>query len=255
MPDTKQKPKRRRRWLRYSLRTLLVVITISCIALGYWAHRAGRQKAVVKWVKKNGGYVTYDFEFDGINIKPEPDPGLLQGILGEDYFYTVISVNLDNSEIKDVSRLTQLTRLFYVSLLNTQASQEQVNKLQRALPLCKIDWFPAEIEPKTSAAMFNLNTLRAQIQLYRAQHNSLMPSATLVELTNSTNQAGMVGTGASYPLGPYLIAIPENPFSSSNTVTAITSSPAVTSDVTGDGWLYNAKTGEVWINDATLYTK
>ena len=33
MPEPKQKPKRRRRWLTYSLRSFLLVVTIGCIAL------------------------------------------------------------------------------------------------------------------------------------------------------------------------------------------------------------------------------
>lgn len=61
MSDTKQQPKRKRRWLRYSIRTLLIVVTIFCVALGYWVNRANRQRDVVKWVEENGGSVTYDF--------------------------------------------------------------------------------------------------------------------------------------------------------------------------------------------------
>ncbi len=110
-------------------------------------------------------------------------------------------------------------------------------------------------DAQTSTATFNLNTLRSQIQMYRTQHDGLMPAATLVELFSSTNRAGTVGTGASYPYGPYLSGVPENPISGSTTVTATTNSPAVAGDVTGAGWLYNATTGEVWLDDADLYTK
>ena len=57
-------PKRKRRFFSYSLRGLFIVVTILCVALGYWSHRANRQQAVVKWVKENGGAVYYDYELD-----------------------------------------------------------------------------------------------------------------------------------------------------------------------------------------------
>ncbi len=65
MPEPKQKPKRKRRWLTYSLRSFLLVVTIGCIAFGYWANRAAKQKTAIEWVKANGGIVHYDFEYDG----------------------------------------------------------------------------------------------------------------------------------------------------------------------------------------------
>jgi len=110
-------------------------------------------------------------------------------------------------------------------------------------------------DAKASTVKFNLATLRSQIQLYRAQHNGLNPSATLVELTTNTDVSGAQGTGANYPYGPYLRQIPANPFSNSNTVTVIAVDPAVAGSVTGSGgWLYNTTTGNVWIDNSTYYT-
>lgn len=110
-------------------------------------------------------------------------------------------------------------------------------------------------DAQTSTATFNLQTLRSQIQMYRTQHDGLMPAATLVELTKSTNRAGTAGTGASFPYGPYLSGVPENPINGSTVVTSITNSPALAADVKSKGWLYNATTGEIWIDDADLYTE
>ena len=110
-------------------------------------------------------------------------------------------------------------------------------------------------DAKASTVKFNLATLRSQVQLYRTQHNGVNPSATLVELTTSTDISGAQGSGANYPYGPYLRQIPVNPFTNSNTVTVITVDPAVAGSVTGSGgWLYNATTGNLWIDNSTYYT-
>lgn len=110
-------------------------------------------------------------------------------------------------------------------------------------------------DAKVSTTKFNLSTLRSQIQLYRAQHGGINPSGTLVELTKSTDASGAQGSGASYPFGPYLREIPANPFTNSKAVKVITNDPAAAGDVTsgGAGWLYNATTGNVWIDHADYY--
>jgi general secretion pathway protein G len=106
-------------------------------------------------------------------------------------------------------------------------------------------------DAKASTTKFNLHTLRSQIELYKTQHNGVVPSGTLVELTLSTDIDGNQGTGASFPYGPYIRQIPDNPFTNSPTVTVITNDPAVAADVTGTGgWLYNATTGGIWIDHA-----
>ena len=105
-------------------------------------------------------------------------------------------------------------------------------------------------DAKSSTVTFNLSTLRSQIQLYRTQHNGSNPSGTLAELLTTTNASGTAGTGANYPFGPYLRAIPANSINNLNTVTVITTDPATAAQADGaSGWLYNATTGNIWIND------
>src|SRR5215213_794186 len=83
-------------------------------------------------------------------------------------------------------------------------------------------------DAKTSTVKFNLATLRSQIQLYRTQHNGLNPSATLVELTQTTDVNGAAGSGGNFVFGPYLREIPFNPFTNAKTVTTTTQDPLTT---------------------------
>lgn len=111
-------------------------------------------------------------------------------------------------------------------------------------------------DAKVSTLKFNLHTLRSQIELYRTHHDGKLPSATLVELTKSTNVSGAQGTGANFPYGPYIRQLPDNPFTNSNTVTTISASPATASDVTGTGgWLFNTTTGELWADNEDYITE
>jgi len=107
-------------------------------------------------------------------------------------------------------------------------------------------------DAKESALLFNLHTLRSQIEMYQTQHDGLVPSADLSELTTNTDKDGTKDTG-SY--GPYISEVPENPFTGSATVTTITNDPAKDTDVTGSGgWLYNATSGRIWIDHDDYYT-
>lgn len=109
-------------------------------------------------------------------------------------------------------------------------------------------------DAQSSTATFNLQGLRSQIELYKAQHAGTPPSA-LDKLASRTNGSGTVGTdAASYPFGPYMVQIPENPFNNSNTVEAITSYPPSAVGAATSGWLYHAATGNVYINDADHLT-
>ena len=92
---------------------------------------------------------------------------------------------------------------------------------------------------------FNLNTMRAQIELYKAQHGGTAPTLTSGVIVGLTTQT----TYNSKTFGPYLPKMPENPYVGSDQAKASAGTPIVSTDVSGsEGWIYDAATGEVRIN-------
>jgi Leucine-rich repeat (LRR) protein len=141
-------PKRKRRWLRYSLRSFLVLMTIACLALGYWVHRANRQRAAMKWVLENGGLAWHEYRFDeeGAFIETSsPVPVYLEPLLDEHYLSPVTVVwcevpsadgfaeigplanfdqleklRLNFMETRDLTPLANLTELRHLELEDTK---------------------------------------------------------------------------------------------------------------------------------------
>ena len=65
---------RTRRWLQYSLRSFLVVLTAFAIWLGVAVNRAREQREAVKAIEALGGTVTYDFQVTGVPYDGTSDP-------------------------------------------------------------------------------------------------------------------------------------------------------------------------------------
>ena len=111
-------------------------------------------------------------------------------------------------------------------------------------------------DAKNSTLQFNLHTLRSQIEFYKIHHSSYpaISGAALPQLTSSTNADGTIGTGESFPFGPYIAGdLPSNPFNGDNSVVAGTDGTARVG--TTGGWQYNATTGDVWPNHAEYFAK
>lgn len=117
---------------------------------------------------------------------------------------------------------------------------------------------------KESASKSNLMTIRAQIELYKIQHNGYPPgyvngagapiatvSLQLIGTTTLTGQASP-STVPSNPFlyGPYLKKIPENPFNKLSTIAYVAQGTAFSAavDGTSSGWLYKKETAEIGLN-------
>lgn len=114
----------------------------------------------------------------------------------------------------------------------------------------------ATADAKSNTALFNLNTLRSQIELYKAQHDGNHPT-TLSLLTQATN-VDHTTTGGTQPYGPYMQSIPENTVNATADVAVITTAAAVSGDVTADnagGWIYSSNSGGIWLDHSTYYTE
>jgi len=114
----------------------------------------------------------------------------------------------------------------------------------------------ASTEAKLTELVSTLQRVRSQIELYRIQHNNLLPGQVvsggdiIVDdfITDLTTQ----GTDGC---GPYLEEISVNVFNNLNTVTFVNDAAAVADGTEGTGWWLNAATGEFYACDSPGHTE
>jgi Leucine-rich repeat (LRR) protein len=184
MSDGSKKPKRKRRWGQFSLRTFLVVTIALGIWLGWYVHRANQQASAVKWIEENGGVVSYDYQFEYHNdkkifldVEKPPGPVWLHNILGVHYFATVVEVDLSSQPIDDVEPLGSLTSLKQLNLYDTNV--HDIGPLAALTGLTKLNLNHTSvrnIEPLKN--MRQLKTLHMQ----RSEIDDLTPLQTLQDL-------------------------------------------------------------------------
>ena len=107
----------------------------------------------------------------------------------------------------------------------------------------------ANTEARASALISDLRKVRAQVELYKFQHNGQFPAATGEtsadferRITTSTNADGNAGSDN----GPYLKCIPVNCFNGLSTV-RIDGAPA---GANADGWRFDTATGTFQADDS-----
>lgn len=154
----------RRRWFQFSIRMLLVVVTLLCVALSMWVVPAERQRRAVEAFEKLGGHVFYVGEQTASDSIPK-SLLTLRRWLPRVYFNEVIEVHLihcievtdddlvhlreltglqelwlPNTSVTDagLDHLQGLTGLQYLHLGGTQITDAGAAELRKALPNCEI---------------------------------------------------------------------------------------------------------------------
>lgn len=101
--------------LRFTLRLLLIAVTLLCIGLAIWTHRAREQRRIVQQINKTWGTVTYDYEQIPTPKMPtarSPVPKWLLDRLGIDFFHSVVRAHVrGNVDLAEVSRLNSIRDL------------------------------------------------------------------------------------------------------------------------------------------------
>src|SRR4051794_10677016 len=113
---------KRSRW-KFSLKTLLIVLTLFCVWFGTWAGQSNRQRRAVEAIARNGGEFRYAHQkkagTTGSNTiflaqAEPPGPKWLRQCLGDDYFVTPVTLSITNQgEIRD-DCLAQIDALPYL---------------------------------------------------------------------------------------------------------------------------------------------
>jgi hypothetical protein len=113
--------------MRYSVRGMLLLVTVFAVWLGVLVHPINKQKQVVAWVRDQKGEFYYDFEWDHETGAPiedatPPGPDWLRDLIGIDYFADVVMVDLSGTGNPDVTPLLELESLQVLDLSFTPVS-------------------------------------------------------------------------------------------------------------------------------------
>ena len=96
-PTKPAPPRSRRRWLRFSMRTLFVLVALAAIFPARALYRAERQRQAVEHVLSLGGEVNYEHQYENGSWKPDrapPRPQWLLDLFGVDLFAQVRVIRL-----------------------------------------------------------------------------------------------------------------------------------------------------------------
>jgi hypothetical protein len=121
-PAVTQRVSKRHLW-RFSLKTLLILLTLFCIWFGTLANNANRQRRAVEAIERGGGEFLYDYQrkpnSSGVHAVyshqvERPGPRWLRRIIGDHYFITPLALTIvQQNGIKD-DCLAQLDAVPYL---------------------------------------------------------------------------------------------------------------------------------------------
>ena len=104
----------------------------------------------------------------------------------------------------------------------------------------------ASTEARKNSLLSQIQTLRSQIQLFKLQHNDVLPDLVAnqwSQLLSKTNLSGAVDNTAAGIYGPYLESTPKNPLNTNSTVAAAAGATV--------GWIYDVTTGALTATNQT----
>jgi len=140
-------PNAHRRWYQFSLRTLLIFVTLGGCGfarLGAKIQEARRQQAAVAALLKLGCFVAYDYQFDSqggdVPDATPPGPAWLHSLFGDGFFenvHTVILVNdeMTDAEMENLKEFSELKSLILGGTRVTDTGLENLTRLTQLIDL------------------------------------------------------------------------------------------------------------------------
>ncbi len=158
--------KHRCRFSQFSLWTLIVLLTLFCIAVGWKMNQLRRQWEAVEWVEEKGGAIGY-------SLVAPPEKVFLSSYGVRD----VVVVRMHSSEVHDVTPLANLTNLKWLFLPQTEV--HDLTPLANLTELRMLNLSQAQVRDLTPLA--NLQNL-FWLDLPQTEVHDLTPLANLTEL-------------------------------------------------------------------------
>ncbi|MCE9557303.1 MAG: hypothetical protein K8T91_28475 [Planctomycetes bacterium] len=155
------------RRFQFSLRTVLIVMSIAAAALGWWSHKARQQREAVQVFTQAGGRVSYDFQELSLE-GPRYSPKWLVNVLGVDFFANVEEVILPNNDdiATKVAYLKNFTSLRSLWLSYSHVTDANLQQLQGLKALRFLSLPRTQV---TDAGLEHLKNLSNLEELYLAE--------------------------------------------------------------------------------------
>ena len=203
---TQRSMKTWRRWLRFSVRGLVLFVLLAGSGLGFIVHvirSAEAQRFAVAAIEKEGGSVLYDWQFKDRhtlgNAKPR-GPKWLVDLFGVDYFGDVTFVFLPVSAEDQVNvQVGQFSRLELLLRLPTTLTDAGLEHLRG---LSSLQQLPLQNTKVTDPGLVNLTGMKClqSLSLRNAQvtdagliHLVSMPTLRYLDLRNTqVTDAGLI---------------------------------------------------------------
>jgi hypothetical protein len=150
-----------RRVFRFSLRSLLIVVTLLSVWLAWRVDRAHRQRDAVRAIRDYGGIVSYDYQIAAKSVDARPsEPAWLIELVGVDFFHRVDAVSFAGDPYDPrgkfdagvFARLADLPYVTHVALRGNQACDETFAILANHLPKLEsidVEPFAADLIERT----------------------------------------------------------------------------------------------------------
>jgi hypothetical protein len=154
-------PKRKRRWFQFSLRTLMIGVTIAALACGWLVSKIERkrqEREAAEAIVKLGGFAFYDCEWttQGLNFSNRPrGPAWLRKLLGENFFSEFELVSLDKVQEAEAAlgNLRGLTHVKFLTLSRINFTDADLEKLDELRDLQSLDLSETKV---TDTGLVNL---------------------------------------------------------------------------------------------------
>ncbi len=156
---------------RFSLRMMLLTVTLFSVWLGIVASRANRQKRAAAMVREHEGYVWYDYmcNEDGIDtvsrFREPSGPKWLRDFIGLDYFATVYYVSRFPADSDSIQALDDLPSLRHLVLVGTGVTDSTLDHIDRLTQLKELDLWNTQVSDEGLKHVEGLTQLE-RISLY-----------------------------------------------------------------------------------------
>jgi internalin A len=179
-----------RRYLHFSLSSLLLLVLVIGVWLGWKVHRAHVQRDAVVAIKRTGGWVAYDWQRSMGFIQRDKKakyPGWLVDLLGVDYFGNVVWAGFglqgSDSEMVHVGKLRQLESL---ELDNSSVTDAGLIHLKG---LTRLEWLALRGTKVTDAGLEHLKELGGQPSISLGWDKARVSDAAIQELQKAMPKA------------------------------------------------------------------